>query len=171
MSEGFLGQIIWFAGNFAPRNWEFCNGQILMINSNQSLYSLLGTTYGGDGRTTFALPDLRGRIPLSPGQDPSLSSYSAGNKGGSETVTLTTSQIASHTHQLRASNETATQDNPSNNALANSSVNIYNSSNPNVSMNAVSIGNSGGGQGHENRQPILATNYIICINGIYPSRN
>ncbi len=170
MSEGFLGQIIWFAGNFAPKNWEFCNGELLSINSYQSLYSLLGTTYGGDGRTTFALPDLRGRIPLSPGQGPNLSNYNEGDKGGLETVTLTTSQVPSHTHQLKASSEDATLDNPLNNALAKSSANIFNSNDANVSMNAVSIGNTGG-EAHENRQPILATNYIICVNGIYPSRN
>ena len=170
MSEGFLGQIIWFAGNFAPRNWEFCNGELLSINEYQSLYSLLGTTYGGDGRNTFALPDLRGRIPLSPGQGPNLSNYNEGDKGGLETVTLTTSQIPSHNHQLQVSSEDATQDNPANNILANSTVNIYNSHDANVIMNAVSIGNTGG-EAHENRQPILATNYIICVNGIYPSRN
>ncbi len=170
MSEGFLGQIIWFAGNFAPRNWAFCNGELLSISAYESLYSLLGTTYGGDGRTTFALPDLRGRIPLSPGQGPNLSNYNPGNKGGSETVTLTTSQIPSHTHQLKASSEDATLDNPTNNALAKSSANIYNSNDANVMMNAASIGNTGG-QPHENRQPILATNYIICVNGIYPPRN
>lgn len=170
MSEGFLGQIIWFAGNFAPRNWELCNGQLLTINDNQSLFSLLGTTYGGDGRTTFQLPDLRGRIPLSPGEGPNLSNYNLGDKGGSETVTLTTSQIPSHTHQLKATSGDATLDNPLNNALAKSSTNIYNSNDANVIMNAVSIGNTGG-QAHENRQPILAVNYIICINGIYPSRN
>lgn len=170
MSEGFLGQIIWFAGNFNPRNWEFCNGQLLAINNHQSLYSLLGTTYGGDGRTTFALPDLRGRIPLSPGQGSNLSNYNLGAKGGVETVTLTASQVPSHTHQLQASSVNATQDNPSNNLLAKASVNIYNSNDANVMMNAVSIGTTGG-QAHENRQPILATNYIICVNGIYPSRN
>ena len=170
MSEGYLGQIIWFAGGFAPKNWELCNGEILPINGNEALFSILGTTYGGDGRTTFALPDLRGRIPLSPGQGNNLSNYNLGDKSGSETVALTTSQIPSHTHQLKATSLNATQDNPSNNTLAKSSTNIYNSNDANLIMNAVSIGITGG-QAHENRQPILAVNYIICVNGIYPSRN
>lgn len=171
MSEGFLGQIIWFAGNFAPKNWEFCNGELLAINSYESLYSLLGTTYGGDGRITFALPDLRGRVPLSPGQGPNLSNYSEGEKGGLETVTLTTNQIPVHTHQLVASSTIDNTDVPAGNILAEANENIYSSSTSNlVSMNTAAISNTGG-IGHENRQPILATNYIICINGIYPSRN
>ena len=171
MSEGFLGQIVWFAGNFAPKNWEFCNGELLSINSYQSLYSLLGTTYGGDGRTTFALPDLRGRVPLSPGHGPNLSNYSEGEKGGLETVALTTNQIPVHTHQLVASSTIDNTDVPAGNILAEANENIYSTSTSNlVNMNTAAISDTGG-TGHENRQPILATNYIICINGIYPSRN
>ncbi len=171
MSEGFLGQIVWFAGSFAPKNWEFCNGELLAITNYQSLYSILGTTFGGDGRTTFALPDLRGRVPLSPGQGPNLSNYSAGEKGGLETVTLTTSQIPTHTHQLVASSTIDNTDVPEGNILAEANENIYSTSSSNlVSMNTAAISNTGG-TGHENRQPILATNYIICVNGIYPSRN
>ncbi|ELS05339.1 microcystin-dependent protein [Xenococcus sp. PCC 7305] len=175
MSEGFLAQVVWFAGNFAPKDWEFCNGQILPINNNESLYSLLGTTYGGDGRTTFALPDLRSRVAIHPGTGISL-----GVDGGEENVTLSTNEIPSHTHTLKGMNVAATDANipdPNNRVVANTSgntsiPNIYSDNTSNlVDMNAGAIGNTGGGQGHENRQPSLVCNYIICVNGVFPPRN
>ena len=171
MSEGFLGQIVWFAGNFAPKDWTFCNGQLLSISDYQSLYSLLGTTYGGDGRTTFQLPDLRGRVPLSPGQGTDLSNYNPGDQGGFEGVQLSASEIPSHTHQLVASSADASTTDSKENILSKPGQNIYSSATTDlISMNAASISSTGGSE-HENRQPILGCNYIICLIGIYPSRN
>lgn len=171
MSEGFLGQIVWFAGNFAPKDWTFCNGALLPIASYQALFSLLGTTYGGDGRTRFALPDLRGRVPLSSGQGNDLSNYNLGEKGGFEGIQLTTSEIPSHTHQLVASSAGASTTDPKENILSKPGQNIYSSATTGLSnMNAASISSTGGLE-HENRQPILGCNYIICLIGTYPSRN
>jgi microcystin-dependent protein len=148
VSEPFLAEIILFAGNFAPRGWAFCQGQILSIAQNTALFSLLGTTYGGNGTTTFALPDLRGRVPVGQGQGPGLSAYTLGEVSGSESRTLTVNQLASHTHVVNASNGSATGTRPSGN-----------------------VPSGGGSQPFDTRQPYLVLNYIIALVGIFPSRN
>jgi microcystin-dependent protein len=191
-SEAFLAEIKMFAGTFAPRGYAYCDGQLLPINSYQALFSLLGTTYGGDGRTTFALPDLRGRVAIHAGTGPGLSTYRLGQRGGAENVTLNTSQIPSHNHTastdltiaatLKADAGTGDNDAPEANVLARKNrTKIYSGDAPNVSMHADSIemaasattivGNMGGSQAHENRMPFLTINYIIALEGIYPSRN
>ena len=177
MSQPFIAEITMFGGNFAPRTWAYCDGQLLPINSNTALFSLVGTTYGGDGRTTFALPDLRSRVPIGPRTGPGLSTYTLGQRGGTERVSLAESQLPQHTHIATSSinafdggsNETAAEDG----GLSNG--NKYNSSVPDVPMHASSVtttlSTAGGSQAHENRQPFLALNYIIALQGIYPSRN
>ncbi|RRQ47949.1 phage tail protein [Maribacter algicola] len=169
--EGYLAQIILFAGNFAPRNWAFCNGQLLPISSNQALFSLIGTFYGGDGRTTFALPDLRGRVPVSSGTGPGLSNYNLGDKQGSETNTLNINQLPSHNHgvKLPAKSEADT-DNPVGNFIAGAGFNGFGTSSD-VEMAALPQNNVGGNQSVNNIQPTLALNYIICLQGIFPSRS
>jgi len=171
--DPFIGEIKLFAGNFAPRAWAFCDGQLLPISQNSALFSILGTTYGGDGRTTFALPDLRGRVPLGPRQGAGLSSYREGQQGGQEHVTLTTSEIPSHSHSLKADVNPGTTNVPTNHVLANTAAfdNEYSTATPNTNMNSAAIGNTGGNQSHENRQPFLALNYIIALQGVFPSRS
>ncbi len=184
--EGMLGEIRLFGGNFAPRAWAFCDGQLLPISQNSALFSILGTTYGGDGRTTFALPDLRGRAALHPGHGPGLSAYRLGQKGGVETVTLNETQIPSHTHgadaQLQfatpATSQPATSTAPSPNVRpgttqmpAYSQGPANTTLAPGVITGTVNVGNAGGNQSHENRQPFLALNYIICMQGVFPSRS
>lgn len=176
MSEPFLAEIKMVGFNFAPRGWAFCDGQILPISQNQSLYSLLGTTYGGDGRTSFALPDLRGRTPVDVGSS-NGNSFQQGEKGGEETHTLSIQQMPTHTHSFSATNDTATQQAPSGNLLAQTPTgigNIYsdhNSNTPDVSLNTAAIANTGGGQAHENMQPFIAINFCIALQGLFPSRN
>ena len=169
MSEPFIAQIMMFGGNFAPRGWALCNGQILSIAQNTALFSLLGTTFGGNGQTTFALPDLRGRVPVHPGQGPGLSSVTLGEVGGVETVTLTQNQIAGHGHGVAASNGTAGASRPANNFLA--AGGSYATATDGTVMNPGMIQASGGSQPHENRQPYLGVNFIIALQGIFPSRN
>jgi microcystin-dependent protein len=174
--DAYIGEIRLFAGNFAPRGWAFCEGQMLSIAQNTALFSILGTTYGGDGRTTFTLPDLRGRVPLHPGQGPGLSSYSLGESGGVQSINLQQNQLPLIAPSLKASNELANTDDPTNAILAkpnpNKKLMIYRTgSTPNVALNPASAGTIGGGQPIDNRQPYLGLNYIICLQGIYPSRN
>ena len=176
--EEFIGVIKIFAGNFAPRGWAFCSGQILSIHQNTALFSLLGTTYGGNGQTTFALPDLRGRAPIAFGQGPGLSSYALGETGGVEKVTLLTTEIPAHTHALNVSNTNAGVAVPTNlNSIAapvdvnGDAVSGYSAAAPNTQLSPSSIGIAGGNQPHENRSPYLAINYIICLQGLFPSRN
>lgn len=168
MSDPFLGQIIMFAGNFAPRNWALCQGQILPINQNQSLFSLLGTTYGGDGRTTFALPDLRGRAAIHPGAN----GINLGNKGGSEGVQLNTNEIPAHTHAGRMRARSGAPDTTDPTGAVVATAPFYQDQAPNVAMNAgaASVSNTGG-SAHDNMQPFLTINYIIALQGIFPSRN
>jgi len=171
--DPFLGQIIIFAGNFAPRGWAFCDGQLLSIAQNSALFSILGTTYGGDGVTTFALPDLRGRVPLSPGTGPGLSKYTQGQRGGAENVSLNVNQIPAHNHQVGASTSTKNTVEPAaGNILASpdGTANFANSD-PDTTMRESSIRNTGGGQEHENRQPFLAIPWIIALQGVFPSRS
>ena len=178
MSDPFIGQIIMFGGTFAPRSWAFCDGQLLSISSYPALFSILGTTYGGNGQTTFSLPDLRGRIPLGPRNGPGLSDYRLGQKSGIETVTLSTTQIPSHTHTATA-NAVEPAGN-SNDAEGNYwaddlgvSSGTYHTGPANATMNAgaISVANAGGNQSHENRQPNLGINFIIALQGQFPSRN
>lgn len=170
MAEPFLGQIRQIGFNFAPRGWALCDGQILPINQNQALYSLLGTTYGGDGRTSFALPDLRGRVAIHTGSGVGLTSRTLGSKGGEEQHILSADEVPPHTHVVRASDLTAQEDDPSGNFWASSGgSNAYaNSSDGVMDTSAVT---STGGQGHENMQPSLAIYFIIALQGVFPSRN
>ena len=183
MSQPFLGQISMFAGNFAPRSWAFCDGQLLAISQNQALFSLLGTIYGGDGRTTFALPDLRGRIPIHFGNGPGLSSRRIGEKGGAELHFLLPSELPAHTHSLQGGVTIGTNENAANsnegagNVLA-AGESIYNSGPADfeeplggVSSNSLSVGNTGESRGHNNMSPFGVINFIIALQGIFPSRS
>jgi len=175
MSEPFLAEIRIVGFNFAPRGWAFCDGQILPINQNQSLYSLLGTTYGGDGRTSFALPELRGRTPLHVGSS-NGTSHGLGSKSGEEAVTLSVAQMPQHKHQARASSAAGSSASPAGNlwAQVTSTVgNIYadpGQGAPTASLNNP-VADAGGGQAHNNMQPSLALNYCIALQGLFPSRN
>jgi len=171
MSEPFLAEIKMVGFNFAPRGWSFCDGQILPINQNQSLYSLLGTVYGGDGRTSFALPDLRGRTPIH-----FNSPHPQGQKSGEETNTLSANQMPAHTHVLQASDSDATQPGPTGYLLAKPSLAsgvVYSETDQaqDVSLGGSAIANAGGGQGHNNLQPYLAVYFCIALQGLFPSRN
>ena len=173
MSEPFVGEIRMFAGNFAPRGWAFCDGQLLAVNQNDALFSLLGTIYGGDGRTTFGLPDLRGRIPIHAGTGPGLSPRRLGSKGGAENVTLTTNQLPNHNHAMQAVAAAGNATSPQGAHLANAAggnpfLNPATSTTTNMSGSAV--GNAGGGQSHTNLMPTLCVNFIIALFGIFPSR-
>lgn len=173
--EPFIGQIQAFGFNFAPRGWALCNGQLLDISQNQALFSLLGTMYGGDGRTTFGLPDLRGRTLVGTGQGPGLSPIQQGDRGGTESVHLTVANIPSHTHTVSvgASDSDATSDEPSAGArLGTASSQIYVGGAPvSVSLAADATTATGGNQPFLNREPFLGINYCIALVGIYPSRN
>ena len=163
-----------FAGNFAPRNWAFCNGQLLSIAQNTALFSILGTTYGGDGRTTFALPDLRGRVPIHPGQGPGLSNYSLGEQAGVESVTLNQNQLPAHTHGVNAVAQGGNQASPVGHLPAVESTGTsldYSNSASTGQMSPAMIANTGGGQPVSVVQPYLCVNYIIALQGIFPSRN
>ena len=172
MDNPSLGEIVLFAGNFAPRGWAFCNGQLLPISGNGALFALLGTTYGGDGTTNFALPDLRRRAPVCVGTGPGLSPYALGSITGTETETLTAAQIPSHAHNLQASSNPPTQNAAAGASLASGDRvtpmnNIYTTGNTNVSMTPTT-GNAGGNSSHNNMQPYLTLNYIIAITGVVP---
>ncbi len=174
MSEPFLAEIRIVGFNFAPRGWAFCDGQILPINQNQSLYSLLGTTYGGDGRTSFALPDLRSRTPIHKGDG-----FQLGQKGGAETVTLTAAEIAAHTHAVKGTTQNGDRN------IAGSAGDrsyatvvpeggsdlIYGPASNMVALASGVVPNTGGGQAHNNMQPYLTLSYVIALLGLFPSRN
>jgi microcystin-dependent protein len=173
MSEPFLATIIMFGGNFAPRGWAFCNGQILSIAQNTALFSLLGTTYGGNGQTTFALPDLRGRAPIQQGQGPGLSPYDLGQLSGTESTTLTTTEMPSHTHpfQILANESDANAKVPLNNYFASNPNNFYATTQDGTKMGIQNTGLAGGSQPFGIIQPYLCVSFIIALEGIYPSRN
>ena len=170
MSEGYLGEIRMVGFNFAPRDWALCKGQLLPINQNQSLFSILGTIYGGDGRTTFALPEMRGRAPVHVGTLQNTN-FTQGLKTGLETVILRTEDIPSHRHTVRASNADGTVATPVNSYLAKPSnaASLYSSSTDTGQM--APLRNTGGGQAHNNMQPYLVINFVICLRGLFPSRN
>jgi microcystin-dependent protein len=171
MSEPFTGEIRMFAGNFAPQGWAFCDGQLLAVSQNDALFSLLGTIYGGDGRTTFGLPDLRGRIPIHQGSGPGLTPRQLGAKSGSEKVTLTAAQLPTHSHTWQASSGAATQDSPVGAGLASPTANVYKSSPSSLTpMKPDMVAASGGSAQHTNLMPALCVHFIISLFGIYPSR-
>ena len=167
MSEPFLAEVRIVGFNFAPRGWAFCDGQILPINQNQSLYSLLGTTYGGDGRTSFALPDIRSRTPIHRSDGHAL-----GQKSGAETVTLTAAEIAAHTHAFKASSSPGNENQPPGRVIA-SAIDIYRDPEAATStaLRSGTITNAGGGQAHNNMQPYITLSYCIALQGLFPSRN
>lgn len=171
--EVFLGEIRMFAGNFAPTGWAFCQGQLLPIAQNQALFALLGTTYGGDGRTTFALPDLRGRVPVGFGQGPGLSYKDLGQQFGTETVTLTTAQMPAHSHTVNAVTSEGNQNLPTNSLPANTKTldKEYSDAASNTTMKSGMIGITGSSQPVNISQPSLGVNFIIALQGIFPSRN
>ncbi len=168
----FIGEIRMFAGTFAPRGWAFCDGQLIAVNQNEALFSLLGTIYGGDGRTTFGLPDLRGRVPIHQGSGPGLSPRSIGSRSGQEAVTLTVNQLTSHTHQAKVGGGEADAVSPGGNVWGEKELTkIYKTGNASVNMNAAAISNTGGSQSHGNMAPYQGINYIIALTGVFPSRN
>jgi microcystin-dependent protein len=170
MSEPFIAEVRIFAGNFAPRGWAFCDGQLLPIAQNTALFSLIGTTYGGDGRTTTALPNLQGRAPMHPGRGPGLTSRRLGERLGVETVTLSESQLPSHTHGV---NSFGTPDSatPAGDKGIGAAPIYGDAAGTKVNMAANAVGSVGGGQAHNNMQPYLGLNFIIALQGLYPSRS
>ena len=166
MAEPFLSEIRLMSFNFAPKGWALCNGQLLPINQNQGLFSLLGTTFGGDGRVNFALPDFRGRVPVHVG-----GSMTLGERGGETSHTVSTGELPTHTHTIQASGDQATTNTPSAGVVPSASVaaNLYGSPTNLVAMAPNALGNTGGSQPHENRQPYLTLNFSIALQGIFPS--
>ncbi|MCG6118729.1 MAG: tail fiber protein [Aquimonas sp.] len=167
MAQPYVGEIRMFAGNFAPAGWMFCEGQLLPISENETLFQLIGTTYGGDGQSTFALPDLRGRLPIHQGNG-----FTLAETGGAEEITLTANQIPAHTHPLMATNNTATTQTASLQVLAASTgatISPYGSDAPQTNLAAQTIGPAGGSQPHTNFQPYLCVSFIISLFGIFPS--
>jgi len=171
-AEPFIGSIDMVGFNFAPRFWATCDGQIMSIAQNTALFSLLGTTYGGNGQTTFGLPDLRGRVPLHQGQGPGLSAYTMGESSGEANHTLISSEMPAHNHSLSVNTNGGTSDNPVGNFMASNSEGIKQYSNSAGSTaNSSSVGNTGGSQPHNNMPPYLCVNFVIALSGIFPSRN
>ena len=184
--EPFIGQIMLFAGTYAPEGWAICDGRLLAVQENPSLFSLISTYYGGDGVTTFALPDLRSRIPVGAGQSPGLNYYPLGQKVGMEYVTLSATQMPSHSHnanlvatgQIMSDTNPGEDDSPAGNSLAKASTDFYSAETPTTPMHAssvaitgtVTVEHSGSGSGHLNVQPCQAINYCIALQGIYPTR-
>lgn len=169
MGQPYVGEIRMFAGNFSPAGWAFCNGQLLSISEFETLFNLIGTTYGGDGQETFGVPDLRGRVPVH-----MSSNFPIGQMAGSESVTITTQTMTSHTHPFLVSTNLASTNQPGNNLLAttqSSTVTAYGTDAPQVTLSPNAISLDGGNQPHENRQPTLALTYIISLFGIFPSPN
>jgi microcystin-dependent protein len=165
MSQPFVGEIRMFAGNFAPAGWAFCDGALRDISEDETLFQLIGTTYGGDGESNFAVPDLRGRVPVHTGNG-----YVIGESGGVELVTLTTNQIPAHGHQQVASTDVATLSSPANTLTGQAASKPYRAPSATVTMNAGLLASTGGSQPHDNMQPYVAINYIISLFGIFPSQ-
>ena len=170
MPQPYVGEIRMFGGNFAPAGWAYCEGQPLSIAENEALFQLIGTTYGGDGETNFNVPNLSGRVPVHQGQGPGLSNRTLGELAGVETVTLTTQQLAGHSHFVLASQNVGNQSNPGGQVLATgTNVLLFRQINPNTPMAANIVGVAGGSQPHENMMPYLAVNFIISLFGPFPS--
>jgi len=170
MSNPFVGEIRMFGGNFAPLGWAFCDGTLLSISEYEVLFNLIGTTYGGDGQNTFALPDLRGRVPIHQGSNQG-STYVIGQLGGAESVTLTPNQLPAHSHQALVSSSAATSNTPVGNVWANWTGAQYSDLGADTTMNPAAIGPVGGNQPHDNMVPFLAVNFIISLFGVFPSQN
>jgi len=170
MSEPFVAEIRIFAGNFAPPGWAFCDGQLLPIAQNTALFSLIGTTYGGDGESTTALPDLRDRVTMHPGPGPGLTARRLGQRGGVAAVTLSEAQIPSHSHTWRAAEDPADLQSPGNNrSMTRSSVNAYANGVADTALSDSILSAQGGSQAHNNLHPFLGVNHIIALQGVYPS--
>jgi microcystin-dependent protein len=165
MSDAFVGEIRMFGGNFAPAEWAFCDGRLLPISVYSTLFSLIGNTYGGDGVTNFAVPDLRGRLPVHQGD-----TYILGQAGGAETVILQPNQVAAHTHVVHAKSGAGDKDTPSGNVWASAPDARYSANPPALAMKAALVSGTGGGQAHDNVMPFQAVNFIICLNGYYPNQ-
>jgi microcystin-dependent protein len=175
MSDAFLAEIRIFAGNFAPSGWALCNGQLLPISQNTALFALLGTTYGGDGRVTFALPDLQQRVPMQQGQGPDLTLRELGETGGSPTVTLGSGEMPTHSHTAQVGSTPGNSTSPTGAVWAQAAYGrqgepIYSTLQPNVTMNASAVGPAGGGLPHNNMPPYLCLTFIIALQGIFPQR-
>ncbi len=170
MSQPFVGEIRMFGGTFAPLGWSFCDGQLLAIAANEVLFNLIGTTYGGDGVTTYALPDLRGRVPVHQGVG--QSAYVIGQQGGSETVALTAAQMPAHAHAWMASaTQASATHGPAESVGASAAMNLYGSGAPNMAMDPNAVAAAGAGQPHENMAPFVGVSYIISLFGVFPSQN
>ena len=169
--DPFVAEIRIFPFNFPPTGWAFCDGQILPISQNTALFSLLGTTYGGDGKSNFALPNMQGNTPMHPGQGPGLSLHDLGETGGSETVSLLESEIPSHSHQMSVSSQLATANDPVGQRFAmGDGMNLYGNATSLVSMSGNALAPAGGDQPHNNMQPYLTLNFCIALQGVYPPR-
>ena len=166
MSQPFVGEIRMFAGNFAPVGWAFCNGAVLPISENETLFNLIGTTYGGDGQNTFALPDLQSRVPVHVGPG-----FALGQSGGAESVTLTTSQIPAHSHVPQGNSVGGNQSAPTGGLWAKSTLDQFNTIAPTQTMAASAVGSTGGSQPHDNMIPFLVINFIISLFGVFPSQS
>jgi microcystin-dependent protein len=166
MSEPYIGEIRMVGFNFAPAGWAFCDGRLLPIAENDALFTLIGTTYGGDGQTTFALPDLRGRLPLHQGN-----SHTIGESAGTESVTLTLNQLPQHNHPALAQSENGNQGSPANGVWAGSTLLQYTTNNANAAMNPTLVGQSGGSQPHDNMMPFLTISFIISLYGVFPTQS
>jgi microcystin-dependent protein len=171
LADPFVGEIRMFGFNFAPQGWAMCNGQLLPISQNTALFALIGTYYGGDGQTNFALPNLQSRVAIHQGQGPGLSLYEIGQASGTEAVTLIQNQMPQHSHSVSASSAPATSGRPANAVPARSPDDIYGASSDGTTMSSTMIGTAGGSQPHTNIQPYLTLNFCIALNGIFPSRN
>ena len=173
MGEPYIGEIRMFGGSFAPAGWAFCNGALMPISENDALFTLIGTTYGGDGQETFALPDLQGRVPIHAGQGPGISqNYQLGEKGGVESVTLTTQQIPVHTHAFMASTAAANGNSPQNQILAQSTQRaIYYEATTTTNLAANALGSAGGSQPHDNLAPYQCISFIISLFGVFPPQS
>ncbi|MBK1670379.1 phage tail protein [Rhodovibrio sodomensis] len=176
MAEPYISQIIMFGGNYSIRQYANCDGQLLPISQNQALFSLLGTTYGGDGRTSFGLPDLRGRVPTAQGQGPGLTPYPLGSRFGVEDVTLTVNQLPSHTHAAMANSGSADSPDPTNRLLApgtadGNAVSQFSDQSPTANMSSAAVQRTGGSQSHTNMMPSLVINFQIALQGLFPSRS
>jgi microcystin-dependent protein len=173
MATPFIGEIRIFAGNFAPVDWAFCNGALMAISQNAALFNLIGTTYGGDGQTTFALPDLRGRVPVHQGTDNVGNTYVIGQEGGVETVTLNTNQIPQHTHLPLANlgNSGTPADSPAGNVWSGWTGGQFSTVTPTTAMSSTALSSAGGSQSHDNLPPFVVINFIIALYGVYPSQS
>jgi len=170
-NDPFIGELMLFGGNFCPRGWAKSDGQLLAISSNSALFSLFGTIYGGDGRTSFALPDLRGRGPIHVGQGPGLANYTQGQRGGAENLTVQLNNMPSHNHEVQATNQIGNKGGPGTDFLAATGTLIYHEGPPNRIMDPAMITDTGGGQAITKRSPYLALRWCVALQGTYPSRN